>query len=247
MSDVVVAIPARWGSTRLPGKPLRLILGKPMIQHVVERVRRAPGVTRAVVLTDDQRIERAVQGFGGDVEMTPETCQSGTDRIAWAAREWQAEIVVNVQGDEPLIDPNVVSAVANHLAEHPGDEMATVAARAEPDILDDPNAVKVVLDRAGYALYFSRAAIPFPRHGGIQAPLRHLGLYGYRRETLLRFAGLEPTPLERTESLEQLRALEHGIRIRVLRAARAVPGVDTEEDLRKVEHLLRARFDQTGA
>lgn len=247
MSNVVVAIPARWGSTRLPGKPLRLILGQPMIQHVFERVRHAPGVSRAVVLTDDERIARVVRDFGGAVEMTPETCESGTDRIAWAAREWDAEVVINVQGDEPLIDPQVVSALATHLVEHPDDAMATVAAPAEADILDDPNAVKVVLDRQGFALYFSRAPIPFPRHGGIQKPLRHLGIYGYRRETLLEFASLDPTPLERTESLEQLRALENGIRIRVLEAARAVPGVDTEDDLAKVAHLLRLARDRGRA
>jgi len=189
-------------------------------------------------LTDDERIARAVERFGGEWEMTPAECASGTDRIAHAARQWQAAAIVNVQGDEPLIDPEAVSRIAAHLAEHPGDPVVTLAADARPEEIGDPNAVKVVVDLAGYALYFSRAAIPYPRQQGSASPLKHLGIYGYQREALLRLAALPQTPLERSESLEQLRALENGIRIRVLRAGNASPGVDTREDLERVARLL---------
>lgn len=209
-----------------------------MIEHVYERVARARGINRVVVLTDDERIARAVEGFGGAWEMTPPECASGTDRIAHAARSWQASAVVNIQGDEPLIDPEAVSRIAGHLAAHPDDPMVTLASEAEPGEMGNPNAVKVVLDLAGYALYFSRSPLPYPRQEGGAAPLKHVGIYGYQREALLRLASLPQTPLERSESLEQLRALENGLRIRVLRAARSAPGVDTREDLERVERLL---------
>lgn len=235
---VVGAIPARWGSSRLPGKPLLPIGGRPMIEHVVRRAERAPALAAVVVLTDDERIAEAVAAFGGRWQMTPADCASGTDRIAWAARGWAASAVVNVQGDEPLIDPAVVDAVARHLVAHPGDPVVTCAAPALAEEADDPNAVKVVVDAAGYALYFSRAAIPYRRRGGAAAHRKHLGIYGYQRRALLELARLPPAPLERLESLEQLRALHHGIRIRVLDADRAAPGVDTEEDLKRVEAML---------
>jgi 3-deoxy-manno-octulosonate cytidylyltransferase (CMP-KDO synthetase) len=240
-SGIIGAIPARYASTRLPGKPLLPIAGRPMIEHVYRRVAAARGLERVVVLTDDLRIAEAVARFGGEVAMTPPECASGTDRIAHAAREWSARAVVNIQGDEPLIDPEEVSAVARHLAEHPADEIVTLAAPALPEELADPNAVKVVLDRAGYALYFSRSAIPYARQAGGAAPLKHLGIYGYQRQTLLKLAALPRTPLEISESLEQLRALENGIRIRVLPARRGSPGVDTREDLERVERLLAAQ------
>lgn len=236
--DVVCAIPARYGSTRLPGKPLLEIAGRPMIEHVYRRAAAAAGVARVVVLTDDQRVGEAVERFGGDWQMTPAECKSGTDRIAWAARSWSDAAVVNVQGDEPLIEANDISRLARHLREHPGDPMVTLATRVGETELHDPNRVKVVLDREGYALYFSRAGIPYPRVPG-QAPiLRHLGIYGYQRETLMRLASLEPTALEQSEALEQLRALESGIAIRVLEVPRAPIGVDTAEDLRRVEEIL---------
>jgi 3-deoxy-manno-octulosonate cytidylyltransferase (CMP-KDO synthetase) len=239
LSDAVVAaIPARWGSTRLPGKPLLPLAGKPMVQHVYERAARAAGVSRVVVLTDDARIAEAVAAFGGACELTPEGCASGTDRIAWAARGWEADAVVNVQGDEPLVDPRAISRLAMHLLEHPADGMATLAVPAGPEDLANPHAVKVVLDREGYALYFSRAGIPYPRQDEGAPPLRHLGLYGYRRATLLRLAALPPSPLERRESLEQLRALENGIRLRVLLVESAAPGVDTAEDAANAARLL---------
>lgn len=235
---MVGAIPARYASERLPGKPLCSIAGKPMIEHVYRRTEAAPGLDAVVVLTDDERIARAVEDFGGAVEMTPEHCASGTDRIAWAARKWQAQAVVNVQGDEPLIDPEVVGHVARHLVDHPDDPMVTLATPASEEERANPHAVKVVVDRRGYALYFSRSEIPYRRRAEGAGALKHLGLYGYRRETLLRLARLEPTPLETAEALEQLRALEHGIRIRVLVTDRTSPGVDTPEDLAHVERLM---------
>jgi 3-deoxy-manno-octulosonate cytidylyltransferase (CMP-KDO synthetase) len=239
---IVGAIPARYASSRLPGKPLLPIAGRPMIEHVYARASQAHGLDRVVVLTDDERIARAVEAFGGHCEMTPADCASGTDRIAWAARAGgrlaDAAAVVNIQGDEPLIDPEAVSRIALHLRDHPGDPVVTLAAAAQPEEMDNPNAVKVVLDLAGYALYFSRAGIPWPRQEGGFQPLKHLGIYGYQRAALLRLAELPPTPLERSESLEQLRALENGIAIRVLLAERGSPGVDTREDLERVERLL---------
>lgn len=236
---VFAAIPARFDSTRLPGKPLRDILGKPMIQRVYEQVRKAKGIDRIVVLTDDERIAEVVRGFRGEVQMTPRECESGTDRIAWAAREWDADAVVNIQGDEPLIDPEVISKVATHLSMHLDDPIVTLATAASPDDLENPNAVKVVLDRDGYALYFSRSQIPYPRRAGVAPSWRHVGLYGYQLETLLELATLPPSPLELAESLEQLRALHHGISIRVLEVRNAMPGVDTEEDLRRIEELMQ--------
>ena len=239
--SVVGAIPARYASTRLPGKPLREIAGRPMIEHVYRRASQARRLGRVVVLTDDERIRAAVVGFGGEALMTPSECASGTDRIAWAARSWvDASAIVNIQGDEPLIDPGSIDKVATALLEHPEDGIVTLAARADAAILDQPDTVKVVVDRAGYALYFSRAAIPFPRRPG-SAPVRqHIGMYGYQRAALLELAALEPSPLELSESLEQLRALENGMRLRVLEVERAEPGVDTPEDLARVEAQLRA-------
>jgi 3-deoxy-manno-octulosonate cytidylyltransferase (CMP-KDO synthetase) len=234
---IVAAIPARYGSIRLPAKPLARIAGRPLVEHVWERAAAAPAIDRVVVLTDDERIGRAVAAFGGEWQMTPADCASGTDRIAWAARGWECAAVVNVQGDW-IVDPALIGALARHLADHPEDPMATLAVPARPAEEDEPSVVKVVSDLAGRALYFSRAPIPFRRHPGGPATLRHLGLYGYRRETLLELAALPPTPLERTESLEQLRALENGIPIRVLVVEGEALGVDTPEDLARVEASL---------
>lgn len=242
-SGIVAAIPARYASTRLPAKPLHPIAGKPMIEHVYRRARAARGLARVVVLTDDERIASAVRAFGGEVEITPAECASGTERIAWAARRWDVRAVINVQGDEPLIDPQGISDLAAHLQTHPEDAIATLAAAAEPGDLENPNAVKVVLDLEGYALYFSRAAIPHPRRPGGAPVRKHLGIYGYRKDALLRLAALPPTPLETSESLEQLRALENGIRIRVLAARTTSYGVDTLEDVARVERVLM----QTGS
>lgn len=212
-----------------------------MIEHVYRRAKAARGLDRVVVLTDDPRIAEAVTAFGGEVEMTPEDCASGTDRIAWAARGWSADAVINVQGDEPLIDPHAIETVADGLRTTQ-DVIVTLAAPARDHEHDDPNAVKVVCDREGYALYFSRATLPHQRDA--QTPcaprLKHLGIYGYPRETLLTMASLAPSPLEQCEALEQLRALENGLRIRVFTVAHAEPGVDTAEDLARAAARLRA-------
>jgi 3-deoxy-manno-octulosonate cytidylyltransferase (CMP-KDO synthetase) len=242
---VVAAIPARWGSTRLPGKALLELAGRPMVEHVWRRARRARGIDRLVVLTDHERIAEVVAGFGGEVEMTPAECASGTDRIAWAARGWDCSAVINIQGDEPLVDPEDIGRLAAHLRARPGDAIATLATEADPGDRETPSAVKVVLDREGYALYFSRAAIPYPRNEGGARALRHLGIYGYQRPALLALAALEPTPLERAESLEQLRALENGMRIRVLTGASPSWGVDTVEDAEAMAARLAAA-ESTG-
>jgi 3-deoxy-manno-octulosonate cytidylyltransferase (CMP-KDO synthetase) len=243
---VVGAIPARWGSERLPGKALLQLAGRPMIEHVWRRARRAAGLDRVVVLTDHERVAEAVAAFGGEVEMTPSNCASGTDRIAWAARGWDCEGVINIQGDEPLVDPEGIARVAAHLAGHPDDPIATLATDADPGDRETPSAVKVVLDREGYALYFSRAAIPYPRNPGGAPAYRHLGIYGYQRQALLALAALAPTPLELTESLEQLRALEHGMRIRVLTGAPPSWGVDTVEDAQAMAGRLAAVSEPGG-
>lgn len=163
---IVAAIPARFASTRLPGKPLLPLAGRPMIEHVYRRAQRAAGIDRVVVLTDDERIFSAVAAFGGEVELTPADCTSGTDRIAYAARFWDAAAIVNVQGDEPLIDPAAIAAVAHHLHTYPGDPVVTLAAPAGAADETNPNAVKVVRDLRGYALYFSRSQVPYPRVPG---------------------------------------------------------------------------------
>lgn len=238
---VVAAIPARFHSTRLPGKVLRLLAGRPVVEHVFDRVRSAQGLTRVVVLTDDRRVQEAVEAFGGEVQMTPADCASGTDRIAWAAKDWPEAAVINIQGDEPLIDPADVSRLASHLIDHPEDPIATFAAPADDEALDDPHVVKVVLGRDGRALYFSRSPIPFRRNPGGSVPYRHIGIYGYQRDALLELTQLPQSPLELTESLEQLRALENGMPIRVLMTRRAMPGVDTMQDLERLERLLEAQ------
>ena len=224
--EIVGAIPARYGSTRLPGKVLRPLAGRPMLQHVYERAQQAKGLSAVIVLTDDERVAAAVTAFGGTVEMTPTSCASGTDRIAHAAAGWTAAAVVNIQGDEPLIEPAAISQLAAHLAAHPEQPLVTLAAPAAAADRANPNVVKVVTDRSGRALYFSRAGIPFVRDAGATAPAwRHIGIYGYQRAALLELAALAPTALEAAESLEQLRALENGIPIQVPARGRAAgPG-----------------------
>jgi 3-deoxy-manno-octulosonate cytidylyltransferase (CMP-KDO synthetase) len=217
-----------------------------MIEHVYRRASEASGLDAVVVLTDHEDIRRKVESFGGTCEMTPADCRSGTDRIAWAARKWRADAVINVQGDEPLLDPSAITHLAEHLRAHAGEDMVTLAAEVDEDALRDPNQVKVVCGGDGYALYFSRAGIPYRRQpldddDDAAAPvLLHVGVYGYRRSVLLRLAELEASPLERSEKLEQLRALENGIRIRVLPVDEAPLGVDTEVDLALAERRMLA-------
>jgi 3-deoxy-manno-octulosonate cytidylyltransferase (CMP-KDO synthetase) len=245
-AKIVGAIPARYGSSRLPGKPLLSLVGRPLIEHVYRRAAQAAELDRVVVLTDDSRIFDAVTEFGGDVEMTPVDCASGTDRIAGAAAGWQAAAIVNIQGDEPLIEPQAIDRLARHLRDHPADPMVTLAAPATAADRDDPNVVKVVTDRSGSALYFSRAAIPYRRGSAPIADRRHLGIYGYQVRALQELAALPPSSLEQSESLEQLRALENGIRIRVLDVAQAWQGVDTMEDLEKVQSILESATSTPG-
>ena len=220
------------------------ICGRPMIEHVYRRASEASGLDAVVVLTDHEDIRRTVEGFGGTCQMTPADCRSGTDRIAWAARGWRADAVINVQGDEPLLDPSAITRLAEHLRARDGEEMVTLAAGVDEEALRDPNQVKVVCGGDGYALYFSRAGIPFRRLPLDDAPaapvLLHVGVYGYRRKVLLRIAELEASPLERSEKLEQLRALENGVRIRVLPVDEAPLGVDTPADLALAERRMTA-------
>jgi len=251
MTGFIVAIPARYASTRLPGKPLLPLAGEPMIRHVVRRAQ-AAGAAQVVVATDDARIAAAVEGSGATIAMTRADHPSGSDRLAECAEllGWADDaIVVNLQGDEPLAPASGIRAVANALAQGEAPMATLVTPIASVDEFLNPNCVKVVVADDGHALYFSRAPVPWPRDAfaasrdalPVQTPLlRHIGIYAYRAGFLRRFTQLAPTPLERTESLEQLRALEHGFRITVRVAPEVFPpGVDTAEDLAHVEHLLR--------
>jgi len=242
MGSVVVVIPARYESTRLPGKPLADLQGKPMIQRVYERAARAEGIARVVVATDDARICRAVEDFGGEVIMTGAMHRTGTDRIAEAAGQLDADLIVNVQGDLPLLEPEAVSKAVAPLLLEPSLSMSTLKTPLRSlEELRNPNVVKVVTDRDGCALYFTRSPVPFWRDGAPEGQVlayRHIGLYVYRRDFLLTFTALPPTPLEQAESLEQLRALECGFRIRVVEVEAASIEVDTPADLEKARALL---------
>ena len=249
---IVAIIPARYGSTRLPGKPLARIGGKPMIQHVYENATKARGLDRVLVATDDPRIEETVRGFGGEVVMTAKEHVSGTDRLAEVARNIKADWVVNVQGDLPFIRSETITRAVQPLRRERSLQMGTVCTPIHDEVeWRDPNIVKVILDRRGFALYFSRAPIPYARNHfvdlsgtrvrpGINTRLwgfRHLGLYVYRRDFLLKFARLRPTALEQIEGLEQLRVLAHGYRIFVARVDERSVEVDTPEDLAKAEEF----------
>lgn len=236
---VLAILPARYGSTRFPGKPLTPIAGKPMIQHVWERTRAASCVDEVVVATDDERIQQACERFGARVEMTRDDHPTGTDRLAEVAARSDHDVIVNVQGDEPLIEGFVIEAAVEALLQDEVAAMSTIVHRAEMAAYDDPNRVKVVVDAAGFALYFSRAAIPFRRNDTGLAPLQHVGLYVYRRDFLLEIVTLPRSPAEITEELEQLRALENGYRIRAaeIEGWTSVP-VDVPEDVPIVEAAL---------
>jgi len=238
---VAAVIPSRYGAERFPGKPLHPIAGVPMVVRVLERARRAAGIDQVLVATDDERIATVVEAAGGRAVMTDPSLQSGTDRVWAAVRDLPVEIVLNVQGDEPLMDTRNIERVAAFLREHPEFPLATVALPlSDPAAAADPNVVKVVRGDDGRALYFSRSPIPFRRRPEPGLPtLKHLGLYGYRKEALSRWTALAPHPLERAESLEQLRALAAGMAMAVLDAASDSIGVDTAEDARKVEEILR--------
>ena len=243
MPKVAVIIPARFASTRLPAKPLHPILGKPLIQHVWERCAKAKGVDAVIVATDDMRIAECAFAFGAEVAMTSAKHRSGTDRVAEVAKKLRGfSHIINVQGDEPMVDPTVIAKLAAAMAKERGIEMITSASVfAADDDLWNPNMVKVVLDRESNGLYFSRWPIPFVRADGVRPNFyRHQGIYGYTTKFLLQFVKWKPGILERAESLEQLRALENGAKIRVVLAKKAAVSVDTAEDVRAVEKLLAA-------
>lgn len=228
-----VVIPARYGSTRFPAKILASQTGKPLVQHVVDRAKLASRVREVIVATDDTRIVDALKPFGTRCLMTSPAHQSGTDRIAEVARGLSDDVIINVQGDEPEIEPTTIDALVDRMEANPDDDMATAATpfREHADF-ENPNLVKVVTDLNGQAIYFSRCPIPFWRdkaEGRSPAYYLHLGIYAYRRDFLLQFSSWSPTPLESTEKLEQLRALEHGRSIFVLIVDRAVHGIDTAE------------------
>jgi 3-deoxy-manno-octulosonate cytidylyltransferase (CMP-KDO synthetase) len=243
MSKALGIIPARWASTRFPGKVLHPIAGKPLLKHVWERCRRAKSLDSVVVATDDMRIASAAFDWGAEVALTSPKHGSGTNRVAEVARKTkQFEYIVNIQGDEPLIDSRLIDKLVAKLRANPKLGMVTAAHPFKnPVDAFSPHQVKVVLDRRGNALYFSRAAIPDSRsrHGLF---LRHQGIYGFRRDILLQFVRWKPSPLERAESLEQLRALENGVTVHVLVTATGSPGIDTPEDVTALEQkLARAR------
>jgi 3-deoxy-manno-octulosonate cytidylyltransferase (CMP-KDO synthetase) len=241
--SAVGLIPARHAASRFPGKPLATIAGRSMIQRVWEGAREAKSLRKLIVCTDDARIADACRAFGAEVALTRADHTTGTDRIGEVAATLPDEIVVNIQGDEPLMRGFVVDAAVEALREDPEVPIGTVVHALDPADRDDPNRVKVVLDTRGRALYFSRCGIPYPRDASARAPLwQHVGLYAYRRDFLLRYIRLAPTPAERSECLEQLRALEHGFEIRcaVVEGWRSV-AVDVPADVALVEAALRAR------
>ena len=266
MSDIriIAVIPARWASTRFPGKPLALLCGRPMIEYVYRRASRSALVDSVCVATDDERIADAVRGFGGNVKMARGDHASGTDRVAEVASGEDADVVVNIQGDEPLIHPDDIDAGIRPLVDESGLGMSTLAVAFDsPEEFLDPNAVKVTRSENGNALYFSRAPMPYSRDvlsGEGKAyekilenwedispkPLKHLGFYAYKKESLLRFAGLRPSPLEKLERLEQLRALEDGLAIRVVEINRDAVGVDLPEDRERLlgDDAMRSALEE---
>ena len=250
-TKAVGIIPARWSSTRFPGKPLHLIGGKALLKRVLERCERARNLDSVIVATDDMRIAEAAFNWGAEVALTSTRHRSGTDRIAEVAHNAkQFAFVVNIQGDEPLIDPRLIDKVVEKLRSDRTIRIVTAAHPFEhPEDALSPHQVKVVINPSGSALYFSRAPIPFhpPRSGGAQfteqkkgrsLPLRHQGIYGFRRDALLQFVKWKPTPLERAESLEQLRPLENGVKVHVLITAKGSPGIDTPADAEALEQKL---------
>jgi 3-deoxy-manno-octulosonate cytidylyltransferase (CMP-KDO synthetase) len=244
---VIIVIPARFASVRFPGKPLAEILGKPMIQYVLEGARQAKHAAQVLVATEDERIKKAVEAAGGEAVMTRADHRTGTDRIAEVAAHVPADIYINVQGDEPLIDPETIDAVATAMLEDESIQLATpCSAITQKNDIMDPNVVKVVRDFDGNGLYFSRAPIPWVRDTGARVAAshwKHIGLYGYRRDTLLEFPTLPPGELERIEQLEQLRWLENGFHMRVVETEYDPVSVDVPADIEKVQKILRERVE----
>jgi 3-deoxy-manno-octulosonate cytidylyltransferase (CMP-KDO synthetase) len=249
MTKAVGIIPARWGSTRFPGKALHEIAGKPLLRYVWERCRRAKKLDRLIIATDDFRIAEAAFDWGAEVAMTSANHASGADRIAEVAGKLkQFAHVINIQGDEPLIDPKLIDRLVRALQRDRKLEMITAAHPfSDPREAESPHQVKVVLSQKGEALYFSRAAIPFVRDASTQLQyFRHQGIYGYRRDLLLRFVRWKTSPLEQAESLEQLRALENGVKIQVVMTGSGSPGVDTPEDAKAVAASLCEARERAG-
>jgi 3-deoxy-manno-octulosonate cytidylyltransferase (CMP-KDO synthetase) len=241
MSKAVGIIPARWNSTRFPGKPLYLIDGQSLLRHVWERCLRAKDLDSVIVATDDMRIAQAAFDWGAEVALTSQKHRSGTDRVAEVARKTKEfAYVINIQGDEPLVDPRLIDKLVEKLRLDRKIDIVT-AAHPFPNLAEasSPHQNKVVVDRDSNALYFSRALIPYPSDRSTDVKyLRHQGIYGFRRDALFRFVKWKPSPLERAESLEQLRALENGVRVHVLVTAKGSPGVDTPEDAKALEEKL---------
>jgi 3-deoxy-D-manno-octulosonate cytidylyltransferase len=242
---VLAIIPARYASTRLPGKPLASIAGRPMVQHVVDRVRQAARVARVVVATDDERVKKAVEEFGGEAVLTRRDHRSGTDRVAEIAAHLEADIYVDIQGDEPLIDPATIDAIVDEMVDDDTIQIATpCTAITQANDVMDPNIVKVVRDFDGNCLYFSRAPIPWVRDNKAAAAphhWKHVGLYGFRREALLEYPTLPPGELEAVEQLEQLRWLENGFHIRAVETDYDAISVDVPADIQRVEKILQER------
>ena len=241
MSKAVGIIPARWSSTRFPGKPLHLIANKPLLRHVWERCVRAKELDAVIIATDDMRIARAAFDWGAEVTMTSKSHQSGTDRVAEVVRKSREfDLILNVQGDEPLTEPRLLNRFVETLRSNPKIDIVTAAHPfSNAAEASSPHQVKVIVDLQGNALYFSRYAVPFPRNRSAPIKyLRHQGIYGFRRKALLDFVRWKPTPLERVESLEQLRALENGVKVHVLLTKHGSPGVDTPADAKALERRL---------
>lgn len=238
-SKVIAVVPARWGSTRFPGKAVAEIAGKPMIVRVVEGASDAERIDEVLVATDDERIAEAVAATPAEAVMTPEDCASGSDRVARVVRDRSVEIVVNVQGDQPLIQGEHLDRGVAALREDEQADLVSFMAPCPEEDVEDPDRGKVVVDRQNRALYFSRSPVPYRRNDG---PIYgHVGVYVFRRETLLAFTEWDPTPLERAESLEQLRVLEHGGTIRMVKLEHIPPEVDRPEDVERVERVLKGQ------
>lgn len=239
---ILGVVPARYGSSRFPGKPLCDLMGKPMIQHVYERALGARLVERILVATDSERIYKTVRDFGGEAIMTRENCRSGTDRVAEVAEKYPYDIFVNIQGDEPLMESGLIDETIEPMLKDGEIQIATPAKAisSETEYLD-PNVVKVVCNRDDFALYFSRSPIPYSSNGKVKKAYKHIGLYVYRREALLKLSRMDMTELEMVESLEQLRAIENGYKIKVIISSYDSVGVDTPEDLERVKRLMEKR------
>lgn len=236
----VIVIPARMGSTRFPGKPLVDLAGKPMVQWVVERAWASGIADQVIVATPDAEILAACDGFGAEAMLTRSDHPSGTDRLAEIAESVEADVYVNVQGDEPLIRPASIQACAAPLLSDSSVQVGSVWSPCPAEEVENPAVVKVITDLEGYAIYFSRHAIPFARNSRVVPVKKHVGIYAFRRDVLAQYATWSPTPLEQTESLEQLRFFEHGLRIKMSEGAGSELAVDTPEQAEEVRRLLRS-------